>query len=210
MNRLHICVVLFFALGSARLVCAQADEPQPAPPAQPPASAPYAPITSAERVHWVVDGTVGPMSLGVGVLSATWSTAWNTPDEWGRTPGAFGKRYAAREADVAISNSIEAGLGAIWGEDPRYIRAPAGSVRSRFAYAMKTVMLAPRRDGHLAPAWGRYAANTVNNLIENTYLPPSVTTAGQTTYRSVSGFITRALGNLWEEFWPDIKKRLRR
>jgi len=75
---------------------------------------------------------------------------------------------------------------------------------------MKTVMLAPRRDGHLAPAWGRYAANTVNNLIENTYLPPSVTTVGQTTYRSVSGFITRALGNMWEEFWPDIKKRLRR
>jgi hypothetical protein len=207
MNRLPICVFLFLAIGSAPPVCAQADEPQPAA-LQPPVT--YAPITNAERAHWIVDGTVGPMSLGVGVLAATWSTAWNTPEEWGRTPGGFGKRYAEREADVAISNSIEAGLGAIWGEDPRYIRAPQGPVRSRILYALKTVMLAPRRDGHLAPAWGRYAANTVNNLIENTYLPPSVTTAGQTTYRSVSGFATRALGNLWEEFWPDIKKRLRR
>jgi hypothetical protein len=200
-------MILFLAFGSADLVCAQVDEPQPAPP-QPPAS--YTPVTSAERVHWIVDGTVGRMSLGVGVLSATWSTAWNTPDEWGRTASGFGKRYAAREADVAISNTLEAGLGAIWGEDPRYIRAPRGPVRSRFLYAMKTVVLAPRRDGHLAPAWGRYAANTVNNLIENTYLPPSVTTVGQTTIRSVSGFASRALGNLWEEFWPDIKKRLHR
>jgi hypothetical protein len=146
----------------------------------------------------------------VGVLGATWQTGWNTPEEWGRTASGFGKRYAAREADVALSNTIEAGLGAIWGEDPRYIPAPRGPVRSRVLYAMKTVMLAQRRDGHLAPAWGRYAGNTVNNLIENTWLPPSVTTAGQTALRSANGFLGRLLGNLWEEFWPDVRKRLRK
>jgi hypothetical protein len=170
----------------------------------------YVPITASERVEWTVVGTVGPKSLGVGVWSAGWQTLWNIPEEWGQGWDGFGKRWVAREADVAISNSIEAGLGAIWGEEPRYIRAPHGTIKSRTAFAFKTVLLAQRRDGHLAPAWGRYAGNVFNNIIENSYLPPSVTTPGQTTLRSLNGLLGRLAGNLFEEFWPDIKRRLKR
>jgi hypothetical protein len=75
---------------------------------------------------------------------------------------------------------------------------------------MKTVILAQRRDGRLAPAWGRVAGNIVNNLIENTWLPPSVTTGGQTTLRSAQGFGGRAIGNFWSEFRPEIRRRLHR
>ena len=166
------------------------------------------PMTGAERIHWIVDGTIGPKSLGVGVIAAGWNTAWNTPSEWGQTWSGAGKRYMQREADVAISNSIEAGLGAIWGERADYIPSGRHGIKSRLGYALKTVFLAHRPDGHLAPAWGRYAGNTVNNLIENAWLPPSATTWQQTTWRSASGFGTRAIGNVWEEFWPDASKRL--
>ena len=201
-------MILLVALVFPRHAVAQ---PATADPQSPPqAEAPYSPITGAGRVDWIVDGTAGPKSLGVGVLSSTWSTAWNTPEEWGRTARGWGKRYAAREVDVTLSNTLEAGIGAIWGEDPRYIRAPRGPIRSRVAYAMKTVVLARRRDGRLAPAWARYAGNTVNNLIENTWLPPSVTTGQQTAIRTANAFAGRLLGNLWEEFWPDIRKGLRR
>jgi len=175
--------------------------------AQPPTPE-YTPIDGRQRVNWIVDGTVGPRSLGVGVIVSAWQTGWNVPQEWGRTWSGVGKRYLAREADVAISNSIEAGLGAIWGEDPRYIAAPRGSVRSRIGYAAKTVMLAQRRDGRLAPAWGRYAGNTLNNVIENSWLPPSMTTPTQTVVRSAAGLLGRLIGNLWEEFWPDLRKRI--
>jgi hypothetical protein len=113
-------------------------------------------------------------------------------------------------ADVSISNTIEGGLGAIWGERPDYLRSGRKGFRPRLGYALKTVFLAYRPDGRLAPAWGRYAGNTVNNLIENTWLPPSVTTARQTALRSANGFLGRLLGNLWEEFWPDVRKRLRK
>jgi hypothetical protein len=156
-----------------------------------------------------VDGTIGLKSLTVvGPIGTAWQTAWNTPSEWGQTWSGAGKRYVQRLADVAISNSIEAGLGAIWGERANYIPSHKQGVKPRLGYALKTVFLAYRPDGHLAPAWGRYAGNTVNNLIENTWLPPSVTTWQQTTWRSASGFATRALGNVWEEFWPDVSKRL--
>ncbi len=173
-----------------------------------PAITGYVPVTRDERIFWIVDGTIGPQSLAVGVVAAAWQTGWNVPDEWGRTWSGVGKRYLAREADVAISNTIEAGFGAMWGEDPRYIPAPRGTIRSRIGYAFKTVVFAPRRDGHLALAWGRFAGNTLNNVIENSYLPPSYTTPGQTIWRSASGLVSRLGYNLWEEFWPDIRRRL--
>jgi hypothetical protein len=168
------------------------------------------PMTAQERVHYIVDGTIGPQSLAVGVIAAAWQTAWNVPDEWGQTWSGAGKRYLQREADVAISNSIEAGLGAIWGERADYIRSGKKGIKPRLGYALKTVFLAHRPDGHLEFAWARLAGNTVNNVIENTWLPPSITTWQQTTWRSASGFGTRALGNVWEEFWPDAWRLMKR
>jgi hypothetical protein len=170
----------------------------------------YVPITPEGRVYWIVDGIVGLKSLGVGVLGATWQTAFDIPEEWGRTWSGFGKRYLAREVDVAISNTLEAGVGSIWGEEPRYIPSHRQGIWPRSRHAMKTVFLTQRRDGHLAPAWGRYLGNTLNNVIENAWLPPSVTTPGQTALRSANGFLGRLGGNLFDEFWPDVWRWLSR
>jgi hypothetical protein len=186
-----------------------------AQPAAPAAAAPltadaYVPITAAQRVDWIVDGTIGRRSLfAVGPLATIWQTAFNTPQEWGRGASGIAKRYAQREADVALSNTIEAGLGAIWGEDPRYIPSGRRGIWPRARYAIKTVVLAQRRDGSLQPAWGRYAGNVVNNVIENTWLPPSMTTGRQTAARSLLGFVGRLGGNAWEEFWPDVARHFR-
>ena len=170
----------------------------------------YTSITGAERVDWIVDGTIGRKSIfAVGPLATVWQTGFDTPEEWGRGVSGIAKRYAQREADVAISNSIEAGLGAIWGEDPRYIPSGRKGIWPRARYAMKTVFLAQRRDGSLKPAWGRYAGNVVNNLIENTWLPPSMTTGRQTALRSGLGMLGRLGGNAWEEFWPDVVRKLK-
>jgi hypothetical protein len=171
----------------------------------------YVAVDAGQRVNWIVGGTIGPRSLFVvGPLAALWQTGFNQPSEWQRTWSGIGKRYIQREADVAISNTIEAGLGAIWGEDPRYIPSGRRGIGARARYAITTTFLAQRPDGHLAPAWGRFAGNTVNNLIENAWLPPSVTTPGQTALRSALGLLSRLGGNAWEEFWPDVRKRFKK
>ena len=173
-------------------------------------AAPYDPIDSGQRVAWIVDGSIGRRSLGVGVITTAWLTAWDTPTEWGRSWSGTARRYAALEADVTISNTLEAGLGAIWGEEPRYIPSGRRGIGARTRYAAKTVFLAQRRDGHLAPAWGRYVGNTLNNVIENAWLPPSVTTPKETIIRSANGFLGRLIGNFYDEFWPDAHRLLHR
>ena len=53
---------------------------------------------------------------------------------------------------MAISNTIEASLGAIWGEEPRYIPSGRKGIWPRARYAIKTAFVTQRRDGSLHPA----------------------------------------------------------
>jgi hypothetical protein len=210
---LFLAIALIVSTPPAAFCQAAADvEGAEQTPAGPPLTAgAYVPITSAQRADWIVDGTIGRRSLfAVGPLATVWQTGFNTPAEWGRGASGVAKRYAEREADVAISNALEAGLGALWGEDPRYIPSGRKGIWPRTRSAIKAIVLAQRRDGSLKPAWGRYAGNVVNNLIENTWLPPSMTTGRQTAWRSGLGLLGRLGGNVWEEFWPDVASHFRK
>lgn len=164
----------------------------------------YTPITPTERLDWSADGLVGRPAVVAAIAGDLWQTAWNTPPEWGRTWRGAGLRLAQREVDVALSTGIEAGLGALWSEDPRYLRLGRGGIARRVGYAMRTVFLAPRKHGEMAPAWARYAGNTVNNVIENAWLPPSQRTWQATLIRSGNSVFGRVATNVWGEFGPDV------
>jgi len=96
----------------------------------------YQPITSDGRVAWTVTETIGVPSLLGGVIDAEWGTLHDRPPEYGSGPEGFFKRYGIRLTDVATSNAMEAGLGAVWGEDPRYFR-DAGQPFRQFLCALQ-------------------------------------------------------------------------
>ena len=175
--------------------------------AAPPHPFVYVPPTARDRFKWTVEGAAGASGIAAGVFIASWNTAWNSPSEWGSGWSGFGKRFGSREAQMTISNAIEAGIGAAWGEDPRYLRSGRAGVWTRTGYAAKTVFVARRRNGRLAPAWARYVGGIGSNLLANTWLPPSSTTASQSVRRIGNGFLGRFVGNLWTEFWPDVRSR---
>jgi hypothetical protein len=167
------------------------------------------PITPQERREWLAEGILAPKSLGAGVMIGTWQTAIGWPKEWQGSSGVT-KRVLTSQADNAISKSIEATLGGMWGEDPRPRRSGRDRLGSRLGYAMKTVVLAQRPDGHLAPAWGRFAGIVGSNVVQNAWLPPSVTTAKGTSARVATGLLGRLTTNLWEEFGPALRRRFPR
>src|ERR1043165_6013130 len=81
---------------------------------------PEPPLSGAQRVHWALRSTIGPQSLVAGIFSSSWGTAFNVPKEYGTQWSGFAKRYGMRLTGVATSNFMEAGLGSLWNEDPRY------------------------------------------------------------------------------------------
>ncbi|HTW64683.1 MAG TPA: hypothetical protein VME17_08715 [Bryobacteraceae bacterium] len=166
------------------------------------------PIDARERIRWILEHTVGPESLAAGLVSAGWSTGFDSPKEYGTHWEGFGERYGMRLTGIATSNTMEAGLGAIWGEDPRYIRDEGASFGHRIGHAAKMTFLAENRDGKLMPAYARYIAVPGSNFLSNTWRPDSDATVNRAIIRTGLGFLGRFGCNTFDEFWPDVQHKM--
>lgn len=155
---------------------------------------------------WAVRSSVGTRSLGVGVISAAWGVVRDSPDEYGPSWRGFGKRYALRLSGVTIGNSIEAGLGGLWDEDPRYERAGEGRFWTRVARAGKWTVLSRRADGRMRPAYARGIGIVSSNFITNAWRVDSDRSAADALSRSAVGITSRGVSNLFDEFWPDMRR----
>ncbi len=168
-------------------------------------TAAYQPITSRQRLRWFLTNTVGPPHLVGGLFTSAFGTAVDRPKEYGPGWAGLGDRYGMRLTGISTGNAIEASLGALWGEDPRYFRAPGESFKKRFSNAVQLTFVARRRDGRFAPAYARYIAISGNNFLSNTWRVDSEANTHDAVIRTVDGFAGRLASNLFEEFWPDIK-----
>ncbi len=116
--RIHsIRTMLLFFLSGAAVVFGQnafssSDDPKP--------------LSAKDRLNWVTTSTLGPTSLLGASFSAGLATLTDARPSYDRHWDGFGKRVGINVAGSAVSNTMEAGLGAAWGEDPRYARDGEG------------------------------------------------------------------------------------
>jgi hypothetical protein len=164
------------------------------------------PINGRERIQWAVRRTIGTGAL----VSAAWGTLFDVPREYGTHWQGFGERYGTRLATLGVSNTMEAGLGAIWGEDPRYVRDPGAPFNNRVGHAIKMTFMAENRDGGLMPAYARFVAIPSSNFLSNAWRPDSDDTLGRASVRTGLRFLGRMGSNTFQEFWPDVRQKLAR
>ena len=168
------------------------------------------PMTGRERLRWFVSQSIGPPSLAVGVLSAGIATARDKPFEYGPHWDGFGNRYGMRLTGVVTGNAMNAGLGALWGEDPRYFPATGQPMGKRVKNVVVYTFMSKRRDGNLAPAYARYVATSGNNFLSNAWRVDSEATNSAALKRTALGFAGRMGANAFREFWPDVRNLIRR
>jgi hypothetical protein len=172
--------------------------------------APYRPITPGGRLVWTASSSFGLESTAVGILDTGFWTALNSPEEYHGTWQGFGKRLAMRTATVTSANTIEAATGALWGEDPRYFPQAKGSFGSRLNYSLKMSVLAYNRNGKLMPAYGRQIGNVGVSFISNRWRPDSENQASDAAVRCIWGVTARMASNAFAEFWPDVRRALKK
>jgi hypothetical protein len=165
-------------------------------------------LTSGQRLQWFVDSTMGPHSAVAGVLSAGLGTGLNRPHEYGRTAQGFTQRYEMRFAGIAAGNAMEATLGAIWKENPRYYRVPNEPFGRRVRSIIRMTFVAYRSNGNLAPAYARYIGIAGNNFLSNSWRATSEANLHDAALRTCTGFLGRMGSNALQEFWPDLKRRM--
>ena len=169
------------------------------------ADEPYHPITGRQRLRWIITETMWPQHLAGGVITSAFGTALDRPKEDGPHWGGFAERFGVRLTGVATSNVMEASIGAVWGEDPRYFRNPDEPFGARVKSVIKQTFMARRRDGEFAPAYARYIAYSGSNFLANTWRPDSEANNHDAVLRTLEGFAGRMSSNAWDEFWPDVK-----
>ncbi|MGD0438073.1 MAG: hypothetical protein ABSB86_16545 [Bryobacteraceae bacterium] len=164
------------------------------------------PVTAKQRAEWVVSYTVGPQAIIGEAISAGLGTWRDKPSEWGTHWDGFGKRAGADFAEAAVSHTMEAGLGAIWGEDPRYARDAGAPFKNRLGHVFKMTFLARDRNGNLMPAYARFIAIPSSAAISEAWRPPSEQSAGDVGARIGLGVLGRMSSNAFNEFWPDVRR----
>jgi hypothetical protein len=195
-------------LAHAQGVQANPNAPPPDPSAPSLSIKPYHSITPGQRVSWILSNTIGPPALTVGLFSAGIATAENTPKEYGGSWSGFAKRYGIRLSVSATSNVMEAGLGSVWGEDPRYFRSYAQPFKGRVRNVLLSTVLTHNRNGQFSPAYARFIAIPGSNFLSNTWRADSETTASNALTRTMWGFLGQMGKNAFIEFWPDIHRRV--
>jgi hypothetical protein len=167
----------------------------------------YQPLTGRQRFHWFTSSTFGPVNLLVsGPLNAGWDTATTSGAGWNR----FATSYGDRMARVTTSRAIEASLGAIWKEDPRYFRSPDAAFGARLKHAMASAFTAPGPDGHLRPAYARFAGNAGGNFLSILWRTDGNTSAGDAAMCTAFGVAGKIGTNALREFLPDLKHKFLR
>jgi hypothetical protein len=169
---------------------------------------PYEPITARQRLRWFITNPLMPSHLLGGGISSALGTAMDRPKEYGPHWGGFADRFAMRMPSIIVGNAMEASLGTITREDPRYFRVPDKSFGARVKNVVKQTFEARRPDGNYAPAYARYTAYAGSNFLSNEWRVDSESNVHDAVLRTGEGFIGKMAGNAFAEFWPDVERRL--
>ena len=177
--------------------------------AVPKTPADYHDISGEGRLIWFVRSTIGTRSLVAGLFSAGLGTATNSPHEYGPHWEGFGDRYGMRLTGVSTGNAIEAGLGAAWGEDPRYFHTVHAPFGQRVKNILDLTFRAYHPDGERHLAYARYVAVVGNNFLSNTWRVQSEADTEHALIRSAEGIGGRALSNAVSEYVPQVWRKVR-
>jgi hypothetical protein len=158
------------------------------------------PMTAGERARWLVHQNLGPVELAEDIGAGAEGTLSNTPKEYGPHWDGFARRVGIVAANYGVNTVMEAGLGSIWGEDPRYRRTEGCAFSGRLGHVVKMTFFARNSAGNEVPAYARLMAIPGSNFLANTWMADSQANVSDALVRTGLGFLSRMGENAYKEF----------
>jgi hypothetical protein len=165
----------------------------------------YIPLDLKQKYIYSINEMAGPTHWIAFAMGAAMDQALKSPVGWGNGGGSFGVRMANHFGLAFLHENIAFGIRALDHEDPRYFRKGTGSTSQRVKYALRSTFLARRDSGGWLPAYSVFAADFATPFLAQTWRPDGFSMAR--AFRGGPLHIGAGFGaNLWQEFWPDIRK----
>jgi hypothetical protein len=167
------------------------------------------PLYAKDKLLFPVHEELRPSGWFSTLFSSGWEQLVDGHPKYGSDSGAFGQRLgAAALRDLSMRTFSDGMLPALLREDPRYFRKQEGSVRQRAVYAASRVFITQRDNGSSGFNNSVVFGHGMASALTRAYYPqPSANTSVvfQTWGYSLLG---EAAGNLWAEFWPDVRAKI--
>ena len=163
------------------------------------------PLTGDERLRLYLIRAYGPGSILSSATVAGFEQWMNRPKEWKQGADGYRKRFASSYATHAIQGTLEYGASAHLHEDNRYRRSLQTGFWERSRHAMVSTFTASDDAGHQHFAYSRIGSVAATAFIWSTWQPQSTSGVGNAVASLGFGVGAQMGGNLFSEFWPDLK-----
>ena len=170
-----------------------------------------APLSPKQKFDLAFHSAVDPAVFGFSLLDAGLSELNDSNKGYGHGPSGFFKRYGASYADsfdgTIIGNAV---FPSLLHQDPRYYRLGSGPVKHRLLYAVGSTVICKGDNGKWQPNYSNVLGNFAAGGISNLYYPAEDRGFSQTTSSALTVTAEGALGSLFVEFWPDIRRHFQK
>ncbi len=186
------------------------------------------PLTAGQKFKVVAQGSFDPVQIVWYAALSGVSQAENSEPGYGQGAVGYGKRYGAYAADGTIENFfVGAILPSILHQDPRFFPKAEGSFISRASYAASRIVItrgdSSKRQFNYSEVFGSAIASAISTY---SYHPrrtfnrfnsagvaeyyPSDRTLGNTASVWGSQMGYDAITLVVKEFWPDLRRKMKK
>jgi hypothetical protein len=143
-----------------------------------------------------------------GILAGQ-AMALNSDPELGGGIAGYGRYYWRTFTDgVSGTFFTEAIIPAITHEDPRYYTMGQGGFFRRTGYAVSRAFVTKKDSGGTGFSWSEVAGNGLEAGLSNAYYPPEERGLSQTAQNFGTQMESAVLNHVFQEFWPDIRRKV--
>jgi len=171
----------------------------------------FAPLPVKTKFELSAKTMTDPVTISFLGAIALLGQARNSDPSYGQGMQGYAKRYATVYADTGIGTLMTASVfPTILHQDPRYFQRGSGGVWRRTVYAVSQIFVTRSDSGQAQFNYSEIAGNAVAAGISNTYHPKNQRTLGNTLSVWGTDTMLNALCNVAKEFWPDLRRKIRK
>ena len=170
------------------------------------------PLSTREKFSLAAHDSVVDYSsfTWTGILAAQ-AMALKSDPELGNGIAGYGRYYWRTFTDgVSGTFFTEAIVPAITHEDPRYYTLGRGGFLHRTGYAISRAFVTKTDSGGTSFNFSEVVGNGLEAGLSNAYYPPQERGLSQTTVNWGTQMESAVLNHIFQEFWPDIRRKLLR
>ena len=169
------------------------------------------PVSTKEKFHMAVEDAFDKPVFPFVVFTTWVAQVQGDEASWGKGPAGFAKRYVTTFSDDAIATFLTTAImPTVLHQDPRYFELGEGGAWHRTAYAATRSFVTLGRSGHSQFNYSDVTGNFIAAGISNLYHPAEDRSWSDTVTRWGTQMMWDVLSDELKEFWPDIRRRIRK